>query len=146
MAKVKMGVTWSGLDSFIQELQTLTANLVVEANQILVLSAQDARRDIAAAYPAKTGTLKRGLVLRPAKGLVLSGAELVQTAPHGYIFEHGTVDRENKAGQYRGRMPARPTFFPIAEAYRRTAIRDVTFLLYQHGATSVSGAPDEEER
>lgn len=142
--KPKVGVTWSGLDSFQQELHALTANLVDEANAILVASAQDARRDIAAAYPAKTGTLRRGLVLKPARGLVLSGAELVQTAPHGYIYEHGTTVRENKAGANRGRMPQRPTFFPIAEAYRRTAIRDITFRLYQHGATSVSGTPDEE--
>ena len=61
-------------------------------------------------------------MLKPAKGTLLSGAELVQTAPHGYIYEYGTVVRENKAGANRGRMTASPTFFPIAASYRRTAI------------------------
>ena len=49
----KVSVTWSGLDSFMAELQTLTADLVDEANAILVESAQDARRDIAAAVSAR---------------------------------------------------------------------------------------------
>jgi hypothetical protein len=140
----KVSVTWSGLDSFMQELQTLTADLVDEANTIMVDSATDAKADIAAAYPAKTGRLRRGLVLKPARGQVLSGAELVQTAPHGYIYEHGTTVRANKAGANRGRMGATPTFFPIAEAYRRSAIQDVIFRLYQHGASHVSGSADEE--
>jgi len=140
----KVSVTWSGLDSFMQELQTLTADLVDEANTIMVDSATDAKADIAAAYPSKTGTLRRGLVLKPARGQVLSGAELVQTAPHGYIYEHGTTVRANKAGANRGRMHSTPTFFPIAEAYRRQAINDVIFRLYQHGATRVTGSADEE--
>jgi hypothetical protein len=140
----KVSVAWSGLDSFMAELQTLTADLVDEANTIMVDSATDAKRDIAAAYPAKTGRLRRGLVLKPARGQLLSGAELVQTAPHGFIYEHGTRERANKAGANRGRMGATPTFFPIAEAYRRTAIRDVMFRLYAHGATRVTGSADEE--
>ena len=61
-------MTWSGLDSFMAELQTLTADLVDEANAIMVESAEAAKRDIAAAYPHKTGTLRRGLVLKPAQG------------------------------------------------------------------------------
>jgi hypothetical protein len=139
MAGKLAGVSWSGLDSFKAELQTLTADLVDEANAILVASATDAKRDIAAAYPAKTGTLRRGLVLKPARGTLLSGAELVQTAPHGYMYERGTTVRANKAGANRGRMRAMPTFEPIAESYRRSAIDDVIFRLYQHGASRVTG-------
>jgi hypothetical protein len=140
----KVSVTWSGLDSFMQELQTLTADLVDEANTIMVDSATDAKADIAAKYPYKSGKLRGGLVLKPARGQVLSGAELVQTAPHGYIYERGTNVRENKAKANRGRMKPNPTFFPIAEAYRRQAIQDVIFRLYQHGASQVSGSADEE--
>jgi hypothetical protein len=137
------GVKWTGLDSFKQELQVLTADLVDEANTILTESAEAAKSAIAAAYPlGKTGNLKRGLVLRPARGLVLSGAELVQTAPHGYIFEHGTRVRTNRAGANRGAMAANPTFIPIAAAYRRSAMSQINFRLYWHGATRVTGEPD----
>ena len=137
------GVKWTGLDSFKQELQVLTADLVAEANTIMTESAEAAKADIAAAYPlGPTGALKRGLVLREARGTLISGAELVQTAPHGYLYEHGTRARYNKAGAFRGVMPGNPTFVPIAAAYRRTAISQINFRLYQHGATRVTGVPD----
>lgn len=138
----RLSVKWTGLDTFMDELRVLTANLVDESNAIMLESADAAKRDIAAKYPYKSGTLRRGLVIRPARGTLLSGAELVQTAPHGYIFEHGTKRRENKAGANRGRMPENPTFEPIAEAYRREAIQSVIFRLYQHGAARVTGDAD----
>src|SRR5262245_60551507 len=137
------GVSFSGLDEFKHELQVLTANLVDEANGILLEHAEAAKADIAAAYPVKKGALRAGLVLRPARGLVLAGAELLQTAPHGWLYEHGSRPRYNKAGAYRGFMRPRPTFEPTAAAYRRSAISMINFRLYQHGATSVTGDADE---
>src|SRR5262245_61474122 len=136
------GVSFSGLDEFKHELQVLTANLVDEANGILLEHAEAAKADIAAAYPVKKGALRRGLVLRPARGLVLAGAELLQTAPHGWLYEHGSRPRYNKAGAFRGLMPARPTFIPTAAAYRRAAMSQVIYRLYQHGATRVTGEAD----
>ena len=96
--------------------------MVDEANAILLESAEAAKRDIAAAYPGKSGALRRGLVLKPARGTVLAGAELLQRAPHANIYEGGTVERHTHTMAYRGRMPATPTFYPIATAYRRSAI------------------------
>jgi hypothetical protein len=137
------GVSWSGLDTFKDELGVLTANLVEEANAIMVESAESAKADIAAAYPFKSGNLRAGLVLRPARGILLTGLELLQTAPHGWLFEHGTKPRETKTHANRGVMPHNPTFEPIAYAYRRSAIQAITFRLYQHGASRVTGEPDE---
>ena len=136
MAKLA-GVKFHGLDTFTDELRLMTADLVDEANAVMVEAAEAARRDIAAAYPYKRGNLRRGLVVRPARGTVIAGAELLQTAPHGWIFEHGTKARENRAGANRGRMTPRPIFEPIAHAYRRSAISDVIFRVYAHGATRV---------
>jgi hypothetical protein len=140
----KFSVSWNGLDSFMNELRTLTADLVDEANAILTASAQAAQRDIAAAYPSKSGALRRGLTLKPSRGTVLAGLELVQLAPHANIYEGGTVERQTHTLANRGRMPANPTFRPIAAAYRRTAISDIEFRLYQHGASRVTNdAPQE---
>jgi hypothetical protein len=138
------GVKWTGLDSFKHELQVLTAGLVDEANAILLESAQAAKADIAAAYPIKSGNLRRGLVLRPVKGIVLAGMELLQKAPHGYIYEHGTRSRETKDRKNRGVMKATPTFIPTAAAYRRSALSQISYRLYWHGATRVTGSADEE--
>jgi hypothetical protein len=144
MAKLA-AVQWTGLDTFMQELQTLTADLVDEAQDIMRESAEAAKTDIAAAYPSKSGALRRGLVLKPARGTLLAGFELVQTAPHGWIYEHGTAVRENKAGANRGQMPGRAVFEPRAHAYRRTAISAVIHRLYAHGAASVTATADDEE-
>jgi len=132
------GVKWTGLDSFLQELQVLDAGLTDEANGIMTASADQAKSAIAAAYPVRSGALQRGLVIRPARGLLLAGGELVQTAPHGWIYEKGTKVRANKAGANRGQMPARPTFDPIAARYHRAAIEAVIARLYAHGAARVT--------
>jgi hypothetical protein len=139
---LRSGVSWSGLDSLKDELAVLTADLVDEANAIMTESAEAAKADIAAAYPEKTGALKRGLVLREARGTHLTGLTLLQTAPHGHLYEYGTKTRYNRAGAFRGVMPGNPTFVPIAAAYRRTAISQIIFWLYQHGASRVTGDPD----
>jgi hypothetical protein len=139
----KFSVSWTGLDSFKQELQVLTAGLVDEANAIMVESATAAKRDISAAYPHKSGALRRGLVLKPARGTLIAGLELVNLAPHANIYEGGTVERQTHRLANRGRMPANPTFRPIAAAYRRTAISSIEFRLYQHGASRVTGEAEE---
>jgi hypothetical protein len=134
------GVKFTGLDSFLDELRVLDAQLTEEANAIMTAHAEAAKTAIAAAYPVRSGALRNGLRIRPARGLLLAGGELVQTAPHGYLYEKGSHVRVNKAGANRGRMPARPTFDPIAQAHRRAAIAAVIDRVYAHGATRVTGA------
>lgn len=141
MAK-RLEVQWTGLDTFEDELKTMVADLVEEANAIMLESAEAAKADIAAAYPFKSGALRAGLTITPARGTVLAGATLTQRAPHGWIYEHGTRIRENKFKQNRGFSGPHPTFEPIAHAYRRTAISAVMFRLYAHGASQVTGDVD----
>jgi hypothetical protein len=138
MAK-RLEVRWDGLDTFQAELELMTANLVDEANAIMLESCQAAKAEISARYPFDKGGLKAGLTIVPARGTVIAGAALVQRAPHGWIYEHGTTIRANKAGQNRGFSKPHPTFEPIAHAYRRTAISAVMFRLYAHGAAEVTG-------
>jgi hypothetical protein len=137
------GVKWTGLDSFMAELQLLTADLVDEANKIMWESAEAARQEIRAAYPlGDTGNLRGGLVITAARGTVISGAQLKQTAPHGFIYERGTTQRTNKAGSNRGRMAGRPTFEPIATEHRKKAIEAVMLRIKAHGAANITGTPE----
>lgn len=143
MAGVRLaGVKFTGLDSFMDELRMLTSDLVDEANAIMIEHANAAKADIAAAYPSRKGGLRRGLTIRPSRGTLIAGAELLQLAPHGHLYERGTVVRENKAGANRGAMKPHATFVPTAAAYRRSAISAVMFRLYQHGASRVTGDPE----
>jgi hypothetical protein len=143
MAK-RLEVSWAGLDALKAELTALPETLIEEGNTILLTSAQDAKAAIDAAYqaqcrPGGTGNLRRGLVLRLARGR-LAGATLLQRAPHGWLYERGTKVRKNKAGQNRGRMPRNPTFQPIAAEYQKTALAALIARLYAHGAAEVTAA------
>lgn len=137
-----MGVTWRGLDRLQENFTQLAGDVSAEAATILEAGATTARSEIAAAYPHKTGALRRGLKLTRARGVV--GMVLKQRAPHGWIYEHGTKVRENQAGQNRGRMKENPTFEPIADRYRTMALFDVMDRLYAHGAARVEGDPNQE--
>jgi hypothetical protein len=142
MAK-RLEVAWTGLDALTAELEALPKELIEEGNEILLASAQEAKAAIDAAYaaqsPGGTGNLRRGLVLRLARGR-LAGATLLQRAPHGWLYERGTKVRKNKAGQNRGRMKRQPTFQPIAAEYQKTALAALIARLYAHGAAQVTAA------
>jgi hypothetical protein len=139
MAK-RLGVTWTGLDTLTDELHTLAPDLTAEADPLLLESLQAAKADVAAAYPVgATGNLRSGLTIEPVRGPNQAGANLVQRAPHGWIYEHGTKVRTNQQGANRGAMLGHPTFEPITAAHRRTAMTAVVNRLYAHGAARVTG-------
>jgi hypothetical protein len=142
-------VSWRGLDAFQKQLRTIGPTLLEDADQILRDSATAAKADIVAAYPrGPLGNLKRGVKILNARGSSVRGVDLKQTAPHGHLYEYGTVVRETKAGAHRNRMFAkqgfpdgRPTFGPIAAHHQRLALLAVVQRIQAEGA-SVDGEAD----
>ncbi|HXT99937.1 MAG TPA: HK97 gp10 family phage protein, partial [Polyangia bacterium] len=82
-----LSVKWDGLDTFKQELQVLTGNLVSEAEGILTAAANEAADALRAAYPYREGGLRRGVTVIPSRGRTLAGAEVKNLAPHAGIYE-----------------------------------------------------------
>jgi len=144
MAKA-LSVKWDGLDTFKQELQVLTADLVSEAEGILITAAFDAADAVRAAYPYREGGLIRGVTVIPSRGVTLAGAAVKNLAPHAAIYENGTTTRATTAGYNRGRMLGTPTFRPITARYRDTALTAIIDRIYAHGAAQVTGDPDTED-
>jgi hypothetical protein len=140
MAKLA-GVKWDGLDTFKQELQVLTADLVSEAEGILITAAFDAADALRAAYPYREGRLRGGVTVIPSRGRTLAGAEVKNLAPHAIIYEDGTVTRATHRGYNRGRTIGTPTFRPITARYLDRALTAVTARIYAHGAAEVTGDP-----
>lgn len=139
-----LAVRWDGMDTFKQELQLLTANLVSEAEGILIQSAFDAADALRAAYPYREGGLIRGVTVIPSRGMTLAGATVKNLAPHAKIYEDGTVTRETHKGYNRGRWIGKPTFRPITNRYHDQAITAIIDRLYAHGAAHVTGDPDTD--
>ena len=139
-----LAVKWDGLDTFKQELQVLTADLVSEAEGILISAAFNAADAVRAAYPYREGGLRRGVTVIPSRGMTLAGATVKNLAPHAAIYENGTTTRATHQGYNRGRMLGTPTFRPITARYHDAALTAVIDRIYAHGAASVTGDPDTD--
>ena len=134
-------VKWSGLDEFIAELRNLPADLAADGSAIVTDTAEEARDAIVAAYPHRTGNLKKDVRLTVRTAGRFGAAVVVRSAAkHAHIFEIGTQARHNKLGANRGSMPAGNIFVPIAIRKRRLMYERLKRMMQDKGL-SVSGEP-----
>ncbi|HZD63872.1 MAG TPA: hypothetical protein VE200_13880 [Xanthobacteraceae bacterium] len=110
----------------IQELKIALGNLPTDlkgqATQLVLDSAYAAQAEIVAAYPqGPTGKLKKGVKVRVQEiGPYSVAAQVRSSAPHGWLYEHGTQPRKTKRGWNRGTMPnPADVFIPAMVRYRR---------------------------
>jgi len=137
-----------GFDELRAELRALPMHLQREAAVIVQAQAEAAKREIAAAYPVRTGNLRAGLVVRPRHDVGSAAAILLNVAvtpSNQYInlaniYEHGTKARFWRRNKNRttGKMPRRPVFFPIADRRRAIAFAALVDLVERNGL-KVSG-------
>lgn len=130
---------FEGLEELKAELRELPAALAGEASGIVLTRGERAKQDILAAYPERTGALRRGLKLRYlAMGQFGAGIELRNTAPHAQLYEVGSQARHTAIGANRGSMPPGNIFVPTISRQRRAMYGDLRDLLVRHGL-EVSG-------
>lgn len=100
----------TGLAEFREALRNLPQHLKAEAASIVVSAAEEAKREVQAAYPqGPTGNLKRGVSMSvDAVSGAGVAARVKSNARHVFIFEKGTRLRKTKTGANRGRMPVAP--------------------------------------
>jgi len=130
---------WSGLDELKRDLRNLPVELTDEGGAIIESEAGAARNDIVAAYPSRTGNLRKGVkVQRVDRGRFGAAAIVRNSAPHASIFEHGTQARHTDLGANRGSMPPGHVFIPAMIRARRRMYNRLRSILIAHGL-SVSG-------
>jgi len=133
---------WHGLDELKADLRRLPEELAQEGSAIIFAHADGAMAEIAAAYPTRTGNLRKGLRRTiNAVGRWGAGALVKNVAKHAWIFEHGTQARHTAIGANRGAMPAGRVFIPIVMRWRRKMYAQLAALLERHGLRT-SGSPD----
>lgn len=130
---------WSGLDELKLALQRLPADLTSDASEIVEGAANRAAFEARAAYPLRTGHLKKGVQLRSIRpGGFVVGTQVLNRAPHATIFEYGTQARHyfTKRGKTHltGRMPPGHVFVPIMIQRRRVMYEQLKSLLVRNGA------------
>lgn len=120
----------NGLEELRRALLALPPALVQEAGVIAHAQAEAMMREVAAAYPVKSGALRRGLSIELGSDAVSATARVRSRAYHAYLFEHGT-------GKNKGKKPG--TFIPIAIQRRRIMLAAMIDLVERSGL-HVSGA------
>ena len=134
-----MPVVWSGLRELMEEIRTLPETLTGEAAHLVDGAANAAKVDIAAAYPWRTGDLRKKTTVVPLakKGLIV-GAVVKNTSKLATIFENGTQARHTELGAARGSMPPGHVFVPRIVKARRALLQQLKAMVTRHGAV-VSG-------
>lgn len=127
----------SGLTELRQALLQLPPDLVAEAGAIVHAQAEEAARQITAAYAThtRTGNLANHVAVDVGGDRVSATARVKSTARHAYLFEKGTGSRAWANGKSTGRMPAGNVFIPIAIARRRIMTAALVDLIARAGLT-----------
>lgn len=120
----------AGLDELRASLRNLVPALRGAAQGLVFQAADEAKAEIVAAYPERTGNLRRGVTLKKDYGQFYVAVLISTKAKHAWLYEHGSQARHTQLGANRGAMPARPTFAPIM-ARRRRALNDALIKLVE---------------
>ena len=150
-------IYFDGIEALKEAFLTLAPDLKGEATQVVLDSAQAAKNEIASAYPLgpegrfdngkpiKPGNLRRGVkVVVKEIGPYGVQAQVRSTAPHGWLFEHGSKARHyiTKNGKRKdvGAMPSKPVLIPTMIRSRRAMyVRLADTVIKAHGLTVVWG-------
>ena len=137
----------TGLNSYLFELQNLPLALKAEAAGIVLDIAEEAASAIRAEYPEQsrteygTGNLRNGVRVKVVSaGQFGAAARVASTAPHAYIYEHGTVNRRTSKGWNRGLMRPHPVLIPIAIRKRTEMYQRLAELLERRNLTVTTNA------
>src|SRR4030095_3347567 len=142
-------IHWIGLTELREALLALPEDLAHDAESIVNDAAKAAYDDIYAAYPERTGNLRKGLTIqslehafsyRAGSKALGAGALLLNRAPHAYMFEHGTETRQRALGASTGRMPPGKVFIPRVIRHRGRMYEALIDMMEEHGLLAVGSA------
>jgi len=123
-----------GLDELRDDLHTLPADLARETQPAIIAAADATASALRAAYPFRTGNLRRGVRIRTRTTAVSTTATVQSTAPTAPLWEYGTQVRRTQRGWNRGAAPAHPGqgLKSIALRQRRAVEQQIAAVLTRH--------------
>jgi HK97 gp10 family phage protein len=132
---VSARVLLEGVDELRDALQRLPADLNREARGEVVAAAEGAAADLRAAYPEKTGNLRRGVKVTTTESTASTVAIVKSTAKHAHLWEFGTENRRTQKLFNRGAMPAQYDrgLVGIAIRRRRRLEQALVAIVERHG-------------
>jgi hypothetical protein len=129
---VSMGLRLDGLEALIRQLSDEPDAVRADGMVIVREETEGAAADIIQAYPAKTGNLRsRVRTYYPSTTLLVGVVR--SAAPHSHLYEFGTVQRKNRYGANRGRMPADKVTPVIAQRRRERMVHRMADMMRRRG-------------
>lgn len=138
-------VTHSGLREELMAIESLADDCAVEAMHIVEGAANGAAVDVRTAYGNHVFSGK--LQDRVFVDDIPNGKVVRSASPLAFIFEFGSearhyLTKKNGVIHETGAMPAAHIFVTVMVRTKRRMVRDLISMIWRHGATHVSGAPD----
>lgn len=129
-------VVLTGFEELRLALRQLPDHLVDEATGIVTARAEAAAAQVVAAYPEKSGNLRKGVkVDQLATGRGGVARRVRSTSKHAYLYENGTQARHTDLGANRGAMPPAHVFVPTMIRERREMTRQLAAMVEREGLT-----------
>lgn len=139
-----MAEGFTGMAALIADLQALGPKVSGEAGKIVPAHTNSAAFDIKSSYPVNLGNLRDGVEIRELSPLV---KQVVNKAPHAYIYERGTVARFTAdTGAPRGTMPVGNKFIPRAIKWRARMNDELVNMVKRQKVRGMTGQLDVVER
>jgi len=113
------GLRIDGLDELRDAIHTLPTDLARETRPEVEDAAATTASALRAAYPVRTGNLRRGVRVRTQTTATGTTATVQSTAPYAAAWEFGTEIRRTQRGWNRGAAPAHPGQGLMSLAARR---------------------------
>jgi Bacteriophage HK97-gp10, putative tail-component len=129
-----VNLRFEGLDEFRKDLHTLPADLVRETQPTIVAAAETTASALRAAYPFRTGAMRRGVRVRTRTTAWSTAATVSSTAPTAVLWEYGTQIRRTQRGWNRGAAPAHQGqgLYSLAIRQRRQVDKAIAAVLTHH--------------
>ena len=111
-----IAIQLSGLTDLLKDMERLPDGLEERCAPIIARAADETAAGVVVSIHPVTGTLQKRVKVVQVNSLA---ARVESRAPHAWLHEHGTGDRYNRAGAYRGKMPASKVMGRVASNARR---------------------------
>lgn len=122
-----VSITLDGLSALLKDMERLPDGLEAKAVPIITQAARSAAAEIVSAIPTGGSGTLAGRVKVAQKDTLR--AQVESRAPHAWLYEYGSGQRQTKAGANRGVMPASKLVGRVASATRREMNADLVRVL-----------------
>jgi len=122
-----------GAEEFRAMLREMGAAFADDAYTLAVTEIETAEANVKAAYAVADGDLVEGVTVIKKKTRTGVSVTLKNKAHHAWLYDNGSVTRQNRRGANRGRMPAKHVFDREMVLARKRFVENIKAMMVRRG-------------